>query len=138
MAKGDSKNVGIVRHTQDCGKRLTKVLNVSKLAIQKELENPLIMVSYRQELSGWERKPYYANGECYVRFLKKMRHDFGHLIPEYTANHVDKPKPFTKAIDEVNYMGITKPLQEEEKKKREIKKMEKKSNKKITNEKIIS
>ena len=41
-------------------------------------------------------------------------------------------------IDEVNYMGITKPLQEEEKKKREIKKMEKKSNKKITNEKIIS
>ena len=84
--------------------------------------------------SGWERRKYTPNGEGYVSFLKKMRDDFGHLIPEYTANHADNPKPFTKAIDEVNYMGITKHLQEEEKKK----KMEKKLNKKSTNEKIIS
>ena len=48
------------------------------------------------------------------------------------------PLKLKEIIDEVNYRGITKPLQEEEKKKREMKKMGKKLNKKITNEKIIS
>ncbi len=85
--------------------------------------------------SGWKRPEHkYARdrkgyGAGYVRFLKQMKEDFRSLIPAYTdkyaPNNGEEYKPFTKAIDEVNYMGITKPLQEEEKKKREIKKTRK-------------
>lgn len=109
-------------------------------------DNAYLNVNQTLCKSGWKRQKHkYAPdvkgyGVGYVRFLKQMKEDFGSLIPAYTdkypPNH--KNKQFTKAIDEVNYMGITKPLQEEEKKKREIKKREKKLNKKITNEKIIS
>ena len=66
--------------------------------------------------SGWILRRYRRNGEGYVSFLKQMKRDFSHLVPDYAAEHPDKP--FTKAIDEVNYMGITKALQDAEKEKR--------------------
>lgn len=75
--------------------------------------------------SGWILRKYPRNGEGYVCFLKQMKKDFGHLFPDYAANHSDKP--FTKAIDEVNYMGITKHLQDAEKEKERKKKMGKKN-----------
>ena len=52
-AKGDSKKAGIVWHTQGSGKSLTMVFYASKLALEKELENPTIVVlTDRNDLDG--------------------------------------------------------------------------------------
>ena len=52
-AKGESRKAGIVWHTQGSGKSLTMVFYASKLALEKELENPTIVVlTDRNDLDG--------------------------------------------------------------------------------------
>ncbi len=53
LAKGGSKKAGVVWHTQGSGKSLTMVFYASKLALQKDLENPTIVVlTDRNDLDG--------------------------------------------------------------------------------------
>ena len=56
----------------------------------------------------WCRKPYKTDGKGYFEFLEDMQHLFGHLNSKYK----NKTRTFAKAIDEYNFVNITKPIQQ--------------------------
>jgi hypothetical protein len=58
----------------------------------------------------WEYKKYEKNAEGYFQFLKVMQERFKNI------NFRDDEKTFAKAIDEYNYVNITLPIKEMEKK----------------------
>lgn len=52
-AKGHNRKAGIVWHTQGSGKSLTMVFYASKMALQKEMENPtMVVLTDRNDLDG--------------------------------------------------------------------------------------
>jgi hypothetical protein len=73
--------------------------------------------------AGWKRKKYKETGEGYISFLRDMKEAFSNIIVDYEK--LKLVKPVTKAIDEFNYMGITKPIMAHEKKLNEEKRKQK-------------
>lgn len=70
--------------------------------------------------ANWEHRKYKETGEGYFNFLKDMKDYFSSVIPDYERQNLTKP--VTKAIDEFNYVGITKSIMDYEKKLKEQKK----------------
>jgi len=66
----------------------------------------------------FEIKEYPTNVDGYINFLKNMQKKFNHLS-------VNEQKTLAKSIDEFNFVTITLPIQDKEKKERENKKMKK-------------
>ena len=64
--------------------------------------------------TNWKAMHYGDTGKGYIKFLEDTRDYFDSVISSYK----DDGKPVTKAIDEFNYVAITKPLQEYEKEKK--------------------
>ena len=76
--------------------------------------------------AGWKYRKYKESGDGYFSFLRDMKEAFSNVIVDYEKLKLEKP--VTKAIDEFNYMGITKPIMAHEKEIKEEKKKRKKEN----------
>lgn len=111
--------------------KLSKIKGIEFTGAPKllHLRNPELFVMWDDYIRGAKPKRFYSklpifkNGICpikqyersaegYVVFLEDMQKQFGHLRAD------DNSKTLAKAIDEFNYMQITLPLMEMEKRER--------------------
>ncbi len=103
------------------------------------LKNPSVFVMWDSYISGQKSKRYYKNlkivrngywglkkykrdAEGYTQFLRNMQEIYE------TMSYRDNNKTLPKAIDEFNYVNITLPIRDKERREKEEKKAKKKKN----------
>jgi hypothetical protein len=76
-------------------KDIVKQIGATKMMA---LKNPGLFVMWDTKIREMYRINNKATPDDYIKFLKKMKEEFGHI------KWTDKKKPFAKAIDEYNYI----------------------------------